>query len=425
MPPGKSPEDEHQATLDALARGFEVLFEPGIAAGGSHVRLDVLAREDQGLALFEVKQSTGSNPDKYIDDLAYQALVAQEAGLDIKRTVLLCLDPAYTLQGELDPRSLFHEIDMSDEVHAALPEIEQARKAIFPVPDGTVPEIEPGKHCTGCPFVPHCFASVPQDSLLYMPSVNTKKIIQFREEGWETIPQLDRSVLTGRQALTFDAVLAQGTVVAPGLERELAKIAFPAAFVDFETLSEAVPRIQGFPPFKQLPFQWSCHILRHAGAEPEHHEWLDESRGDCRAEFVRTLALALEGTATFVHYSAYEHTQLGYLSNDGVPGATNLAIAAKKAAFDLEKAVKDFVAHPGFQGRSSIKAVLPVLCPGLGYDGLEIAGGDAAQAAYARLVMNAPPSEREMLRRALLAYCHMDTLAMVELYRALLALARA
>lgn len=410
--------------MEALAQGAEVLFEPGLAAGGSHVRLDVLVRENQGFALIEVKQSTGRNPEAYVEDIAYQALVASRSGLEIRRAALLCLNPAYTLQGEIDPRLLFQEIDLSEEVHKALPAIEEASLAYAKIADGHVPAIEPGKHCTDCPFVPHCFASVPQDSLLYMPNVTTKKIIQFRNEGWETIPQLDRAALSNRQALTFDAVLAQGTVTAPGLQDELEKLAFPAAFVDFETLSEAVPRIQGFPPFKQLPFQWSCHILRHAEAEPEHHEWLDDTGGDCREEFVRTLALALEGTATFVHYSAYEHTQLGYLSRDGVPGATKLAAAAKNTAFDLEAVVKGFVAHPGFQGRSSIKAVLPVLCPGLGYGKLEIAGGDAAQAAYAHAVMDAPPSERERLRLALLAYCRMDTLAMVEIYRALLAHAK-
>jgi hypothetical protein len=72
------------------------------------------------------------------------------------------------------------------------------------------------------------------------------------------------------------------------------------------------------------------------------------------------------------------------------------------------------------------KSVAPALSPGFGYDDLTgVADGLAASAAFLRLASgNLPaPEEVEQLRAGLLAYCHRDTMAMVEVHRALVRLA--
>lgn len=67
-----------------------------------------------------------------------------------------------------------------------------------------------------------------------------------------------------------------------------------------------------------------------------------------------------------------------------------------------------------FQGSSSIKKVLPVLVPGMSYEGLEISRGDEVQLRYQEFVnlLQGSP-ERENLRQDLLDYCGQDSLAMV------------
>jgi hypothetical protein len=69
--------------------------------------------------------------------------------------------------------------------------------------------------------------------------------------------------------------------------------------------------------------------------------------------------------------------------------------------------------------------VAPALAPHLGYGDLdEVAEGTAAAAAFLRVARGElEPSEESRLRRALLAYCKRDTLALVEVHRALRALA--
>ena len=66
-------------------------------------------------------------------------------------------------------------------------------------------------------------------------------------------------------------------------------------------------------------------------------------------------------------------------------------------------------------GSYSIKAVLPALIPELSYDGMEISNGGMAMNAYSTMCETEDPEELESIRKALLEYCGLDTLAMVKI----------
>ncbi len=68
-----------------------------------------------------------------------------------------------------------------------------------------------------------------------------------------------------------------------------------------------------------------------------------------------------------------------------------------------------------------MKSVLPAIVPGLGYDDLEIQEGGMASLQYHRMIFEATDqAEKARIRTSLLNYCERDTLAMVELRKALL-----
>jgi predicted RecB family nuclease len=98
---------------------------------------------------------------------------------------------------------------------------------------------------------------------------------------------------------------------------------------------------------------------------------------------------------------------------------------ARARLVDLLSLVRHHVYHPRFAGSFSIKSVAPGLVAGFGYGDLdEVADGGGAQAAFARLgEAGLEPAEAARLRRALLAYCRRDTLALVEVHRVLRRLA--
>ncbi len=76
--------------------------------------------------------------------------------------------------------------------------------------------------------------------------------------------------------------------------------------------------------------------------------------------------------------------------------------------------------HPDFHGSHSLKAVLPVLVPEVGYQDLEIQEGGHASLAFEQMVASETAEhEKARIREALLAYCHRDTEAMVRIFDAL------
>jgi len=100
------------------------------------------------------------------------------------------------------------------------------------------------------------------------------------------------------------------------------------------------------------------------------------------------------------------------------------AIIARLA--DLLPIVRNGIYFPDAGFSNSIKSVGPALCPDFTYDNLEgVADGAAAAAAFLQFASGqfTTPAEIYLLRRALLAYCRPDTLAMVEVHRALMRLA--
>jgi len=63
----------------------------------------------------------------------------------------------------------------------------------------------------------------------------------------------------------------------------------------------------------------------------------------------------------------------------------------------------------------SIKYVLPALVPEMRYDELTIANGSDASTAFYNLQFEHEEGKRNETRNALLEYCELDTLAMVQI----------
>ena len=72
---------------------------------------------------------------------------------------------------------------------------------------------------------------------------------------------------------------------------------------------------------------------------------------------------------------------------------------------------------------SPSRACCRPLAPGLGYDDLAVADGNLAAALHQRALSNDNVTERQQTFAALRAYCQRDTLATLELRKALAALA--
>ncbi len=73
-------------------------------------------------------------------------------------------------------------------------------------------------------------------------------------------------------------------------------------------------------------------------------------------------------------------------------------------------------------GSYSIKEVLPAIVPDLSFQGLNVADGQMAMLAYHEMCTADDPARLAVIRKDLLAYCELDTLAMVRILEELVAI---
>jgi hypothetical protein len=175
----------------------------------------------------------------------------------------------------------------------------------------------------------------------------------------------------------------------------------------------AVPIWAGTRPYEQLPFQWSCHIERADGVV-DHREFLGTSGGDPMRAFAESLLHALRDQGPVLIYSAFEKTILGGLQRR-FPDLADALGAIIDRLVDLLRPMRWGYYHPDQYGSWSIKAVAPLIAPDVRYEDLdEVQDGGAAQTAYLELIDPGTSQERkDDLRRQLLDYCGLDTLALL------------
>ena len=82
---------------------------------------------------------------------------------------------------------------------------------------------------------------------------------------------------------------------------------------------------------------------------------------------------------------------------------------------DLLRLTRDHYRHPALNGSYSLKTVLPTIDPELDHALLDdVQDGLSAQAAFHEaMAPDTPADRREAVRRSLLEYCALDTLALV------------
>jgi hypothetical protein len=199
----------------------------------------------------------------------------------------------------------------------------------------------------------------------------------------------------------------------------------PACYLDFEAMMPPIPLYEGTRPYQTIPFQWSLHTIDGDGVL-NHKEFLADGVNDPRRQFAETLVDAFAGSDDpIIVYSAYEQTRLKELASD-FPDLSAALNALIDGLADLLPIVRSAVYFPKFEFSNSIKSVALALCPGFSYDDLDgVADGGAAAAAFLQLASGAltVPSAAADLRTQLLAYCKRDTLALMEVHRALMRLA--
>jgi len=399
------------------------IFEGAFAFEKIRIRTDILERNDDGtFDLIEVK-STTSAKSQHIPDVAIQLHVLEGMGIPVRQAHLMHINNEYVYQGgAYDLEELFSLKDVTEEAREFVSEItpEKLVEMWEALGEETVPDIEAGSQCTRpyrCPFYGHCHQQVTKHPVSDLPMASKKLLEELKESGIEDIRWIpdDHPGLNTLQQRVRDCVVTDSTFVSPELPDKLHEIIFPVSFLDFETFNPALPAYVGTRPYQAIPFQWSLHI-KSASGRLSHESFLCQDASDPRLALVESLLSAIPPEGTIMAYSNYEQTVMKQLATE-FPECEAALLALCDRTFDLLNLIREEYYHPQFHGSFSLKSVLPVLAPGMGYGDLEIQHGLIAAIDFGLMVAeDTPIAEKNKTRDALLAYCQRDTEAMVRVF---------
>ncbi len=421
-------------TKEALAAGCDVIYEAALEHQGILVRLDILRRLGDGsFELTEVKSGTKVDPVKHVPDVGVQLHVAESAGLNVSRASLMHLDRGYLHQG--GPDYPVHKLFVSEDVtQAARHHIATTLpRALCDITTWLRADEPPAANlrnsCHDCEYYEaYCRPSGPEFpvgelgratqaiSLLEAAGIADLRELSPESIEYARLAGLLRVSNLGPRVMRMLEAIRHGELRAcPKAAEALSELPFPLHFFDFESWNPALPVFAGTRPYEQIPFQWSDHRLS-ADGTLDHAAYLAAGLEDPRAGLVIELVNRFDDDgAVLAYHAAFERERLRDLACL-LPSLEGPLLGIAARLVDLKTVVADHVYHPGFHGSFSLKAVLPALVPGCGYEALAIQDGGSAALAYGRLRLLPPGPEQERLRADMLAYCAQDTRGMVEIH---------
>ena len=409
------------ATRTALEHAPPAVYEAWFLADNTYVGVDILERAARGYGVIEVKASNSRKPE-HLPDAAVQVHVLRRSGLQVERVEVMHLNPECRYP---DLSNLFVREDVTAAVEGVLIGVPDELAAQARMLAGPLPDVPIGDHCSKpyeCPFIERCWPKRPDHHISSLYRVERQKLLAYEANGYATLydlpTDLELSVIHARQV---KAVQTGRMVVEPSLATALTQFAGPLAYLDFETVSLAIPRWPGCRPWQLVPVQFSAHV-EERGRGLVHHEWIAAGPDDPRPALAEALVEACAGARRIVaYYASFERDCIRQL-RDAVPRYAKELDRIAKRLVDLLPAVRNHVYHPDFGGGFSIKKTLPALVPTLSYADLTVQDGGVATVELQRLLFERDgmaAEERAALREALLRYCERDTWAMVKMLETL------
>ena len=430
VPYSKNYDEMIATTKQWLDDGVSNIYEATFNYGGILVMVDVLHVSDDGVNIYEVKSSTELK-DIYLHDVSIQYYVLKNLGFNIQSANVVHIDKEYVRQDELDLNGLFKIVNVTSEVEelqANIPSVLQEFRDVLQDRDNE-PNIDIGKHCHKpyeCDAKEYCWRvqrDIPEYSIFNIFNLGSKKQVELYEQGIVHIDDVpDDFVMTQNQADAVSAFKAKTTYIdkestAPFLQN----ITYPVYHLDFETYQQAIPLYKDIKPYEQIPFQYSLHIENEDGSL-EHKEYLADDGVDSRRELALKPCEDIPSDVTTLAYNmSFEKGVIKRLASSFDDLSEHLLRINENMQDLMVPFQKKWYVTPTMQGSYSIKYVLPALVPEFekAYKELDgVQNGSQAMNAFANM-SKLGVEEKQQMRTALLEYCKLDTLAMVEILRKL------
>lgn len=420
-------------TLEVIDSEAPILYQPYFVTGRFATACDILVWNSSAgnYDLYEVKASTTGENKKvkdelYTNDIAFQLRVLREWGVPIGRAVLIRLNSEYIRGDELNMQELFVREDFTERALTVISSIEVQMEAAFqilssdempPIPCACIYRGR-SAHCT---TFTHINPNVPSYSVHDISRIGAskKKLAELVDNNIFAIENIpDDFRLSDIQQNQVDAAKSgEVSVNNAALAAFIDALVYPISFLDYETFPAAVPRFTGYRPFDQIPFQFSLHVIEKPEGEAKHYEFLFTDGGNPDHELIDALRASMPQNGSVISWNkSFEMTINSRLGSRHPDDAEYLAEMNRRMVDLRDPFLSQMFVHPAFKGKTSIKVVLPVLVQNNErfYKDLAIQDGATATETWNRIVTGRISSDEIFVaRNDLLAYCRLDTLAMV------------
>ena len=411
-------------TNKQLNSNNKVFFQPSfISNKGVFARIDILEKLDNGtFHIYEVKSAISVKKEK-LEDACFQKYVLQECGYSVSKVSIIHLNKDYIRQGNINHEELLEVNEVTEQIESIFSSVvDEINAASNFINKEAINENECSSRyktrTNHCDTFKYFNKDVPEFSIYEIGRISAKKIEQLVDNNHLSILDipLDFELSTKQQSQVKSVRQEEVIINKPAIESTLSKLKFPLHFIDYETFPTAIPLLDNMSPHNHLVFQVSIHTMQ-ANGDITHLEWLGK-KIEQPVEMLQQMQDFTGLIGTFISW--YAPFEIGRNKDVAgwIPEFSDYLNHMNTHMFDLMDVFKSDYMDYRFHGSTSIKKVLPVLCPQFSYSNLAVQDGTMALDTWGRMITDPNFNEDiEQTRKNLLAYCELDTLAMVEIYK--------
>ena len=415
-------QDKISKTKACIENG-QTVFEGAFYWNQCFCLVDALTYRDGAWDLVEVKSSTSVKP-IHLHDVGFQTFLLSQLGIDVRSVFVCHIDTSYVRLGDLDVFSLFKMQDVTADVKACLSVVRRNVHdylLLLKKPTAIMPI---GEHCFSpyaCQGISHCWKDIPEGSIFELTELSIQEKLATYFKGDFMLSDVTPDSFSRVRQKCQIACVQEGLdfIDTHRLSQFMAEFSFPISFLDFECFQMAIPPYDGTLPYEQIPFQFSLHINDQASLT--HDSFIAPYGTDPREIFLGALIDKLPDFGSVVVFNRqYESMILSKLKHL-FPESASFIDDVLDRMIDLEDPFKkNYVYFRDMLGKTSIKNILPALCPTMSYDQLAISSGRSINHMYHRLAND----EDDDAIAHLYEYGRLDTYAMHLILEQLLVLLR-
>lgn len=414
-----------QKTKELLSHKNIIITEASFQFENLFCSVDILKKKEDKIEIYEVKSSTEVK-DIYVHDISYQYYLLKKLGYSITKASIVYINPFYERKGKLDLKKLFVIHDVTKVAEENRKQVEENISLMEECIKNQEIKDNIDLHCFKpypCPYFSYCTKHLGKNNIFELKRMPKKQMIELYKKGVTTFEQLKTSDIKEvyKRQILYALEDHSLHINVERIKQFLSTFHEPLYFLDFETFQESIPKYDYTRPYMQIPFQYSLHYIENG--ELKHKEFLGNPTIDPRREIALKLVEDIPKDACVVAYNMmFEKMIIKHLS-ELYPDLKEHLLCIHANMKDLMVPFKEgYYYTKAMQGSYSIKYVLPALFPeekDLDYHNLDTVHNGKEAMTLFKEIIDKDEEETRHIRESLLAYCKLDTYAMVKIWNKL------